>query len=79
MVGHTDSQQPTPSLAERYPTNWELSAARATSVAHFLTSNGLPEAAVAIGGFGEFRPAVAGSTPEAKSANRRVEILMVER
>ena len=48
-------------------------------MAHFLMSNGLSEDAVAIGSFGQFRPAEPGSTPEAKSANRRVEILMVGR
>lgn len=74
--GHTDTD---PITHSRWPSNLDLSAARALSVAHFLTSNGLAEEAVAIAAFGQYRPAEVGSTPEAKSANRRVEILMVDR
>lgn len=74
--GHTDDD---PIVRSRWASNLDLSAARALSVAHFLTSNGLAEEAVAVGAYGQFRPAAAGSTPEAKSANRRVEILMVDR
>ena len=73
--GHTDTD---PILRSGHQSNLELSAKRAVAVAHFLIANGMPAEGVAIGGFGEHRPAVSENTPEAKRANRRVEILMVD-
>ena len=73
--GHTDSD---PILRSGHQSNLELSAKRAVAVAHFLIANGMPGERVSIGGFGEHRPAEPGNTAEAKRANRRVEILMVD-
>ncbi len=70
--GHTDS---TPIDSPRYPTNWELSVARALAVTRYLTeSDGLPSGRVMAAGFGEFRPLMPNDTREHRAMNRRVEI-----
>lgn len=71
--GHTDS---TPLIGSAlYPTNWELSTARALAVTRYLTEtdNVLPTRMEAAG-FGEFRPIVSNDTREHRAMNRRVEI-----
>ncbi len=73
--GHTDDE---PISRSAWESNLHLSAARALAVATFLRGNGLPQEMLSIAAFGEFRPAVSGSTEEAREANRRVEILMVD-
>ena len=73
--GHTDDD---PILRSSWSNNLHLSSGRALSVAAFLIDNGLAQDIVSIAAFGEYRPAEMGSTPEAKRANRRVEILMVD-
>jgi chemotaxis protein MotB len=74
VVGHTDDVQPT-SSSVRYPTNWELSAARAVSVAKALRANGTDPSRFQVAGFGEFRPLVANRDGGTKE-NRRVEIYL---
>ena len=74
VVGHTDNVQPK-SSAQRYPTNWELSTARAVSVAKSLASNGVDPARFEVAGYGEYRPIVE-NTEGGTSANRRVEIYL---
>lgn len=74
VVGHTDNIQPK-SSAVRYPTNWELSAARAVSVAKALASNGTDPSRFQVAGFGEYRPLVANREGGTKE-NRRVEIYL---
>jgi len=74
VVGHTDNIQPK-SSAQRYPTNWELSTARATSVAKTLTANGIDPSRFEIAGYGEFRPLVE-NRPDGTKENRRVEIYL---
>jgi chemotaxis protein MotB len=70
--GHTDS---TPIDSPRYPTNWELSTARALAVTRFFTeSQGLQSTRLMAAGFGEFRPLVPNDTREHRALNRRVEI-----
>ncbi len=73
--GHTDDE---PISRSAWASNLHLSSARSLAVATFLIGSGLPEEMVSIAAFGQFRPAVTGSTAEARSANRRVEILMVD-
>lgn len=73
--GHTDDE---PISRSVWTSNLELSTRRALAVAQVLLGNGLPGEMVSIAAFGEFRPAVSGSTEEARTANRRVEILMVD-
>src|SRR5713226_4699014 len=70
--GHTDS---TPIDSPRYPTNWELSVARALAVTRHLTeSDALPSGRLMAAGFGEFRPLVPNDTHDHRAMNRRVEI-----
>ena len=70
--GHTDS---TPIQSTRYPTNWELSAARALAVTRYLTeADGVRSTRLMAAGFGEFRPLVPNDSREHRALNRRVEI-----
>ena len=76
VIGHTDGQQPTGVLAQRYPTNWELAAARAANAVKFLVSQGVePKRVIAISK-GEFDPIATNSTPEGRAQNRRIEIIL---
>jgi chemotaxis protein MotB len=70
--GHTDSM---PIDSPRYPTNWELSVARALAVTRHLTeSDGVQASRLTAAGYGEFRPLVSNDTREDRAKNRRVEI-----
>lgn len=74
VEGHTDDQ---PISTARFPSNWELSAARAASVVRFLLEQegAVDPARYVALGFGEHRPVDTAPTPEARARNRRVEIL----
>jgi chemotaxis protein MotB len=70
--GHTDS---TPIDSPRYPTNWELSAARALAVTRYFTeTNAIQSTRLMAAGFGEFRPLAPNDTRAHRASNRRVEI-----
>ncbi len=71
VEGHTDSD---PIRSERYPSNWELSAARASQVVNYYLSQGLKAERFRAIGFAHTRPKKPNTTPENKSQNRRVEI-----
>ncbi len=74
VEGHTDD---IPIHTERYPSNWELSAARALSVVRYLHDvEKIPESMLAAVGHGEHRPLVPNTTPENRAKNRRVEIFI---
>ncbi|MEW6718966.1 MAG: OmpA family protein [Thermodesulfobacteriota bacterium] len=79
IEGHTDNVQISAALASRYPTNWELSAARAINVTRFLQEQGLDPARLSAVGYGEWKPVADNSTPEGRAKNRRIEINLVER
>ena len=73
--GNTDNQRISERLAERWETNWELSAGRATRVLRYLVEGGgLDPRHVSAAGQGEFRPTGDNATPEGRERNRRVEI-----
>lgn len=74
--GHTDR---IPINTPRFPSNWELSTARAISVAQFLIEAGLPADRVAARGFAEFQPIDPGDSPEALRRNRRIEFKLTTR
>jgi chemotaxis protein MotB len=74
VIGHTDNIQPK-SSAMRYPTNWELSTARAVSVAKTLSESGVDPSRFEIAGYGEYRPLVT-NRPNGTKENRRVEIYL---
>jgi len=74
--GHTDKR---PIATAQFPSNWELSAARAISVVNFLISQGIPADKLAAAGFGEYQPVDPANTDEAYRKNRRIELKLTER
>ena len=78
VEGHTDDVEIGYPLRERFPSNWELSTARAASVVRFLQeqANIKPERLTATG-YSFHRPIAANETKEARSQNRRIEIILV--
>ena len=73
--GHTDSR---PISNARFPSNWELSAARAISVAEYLVSRGVAPARLVAAGFGEFAPLDPAENDDAYRRNRRIEFKLTE-
>ena len=79
VVGHTDNVPIAKSLQNRFPSNWELSSARATTVVRFLQEAGIePERLVATGR-AEYAPVAANDSADGRQKNRRIEITLVER
>lgn len=74
--GHTDKR---PIATPRFPSNWELSAARAIAIVKYLVVQGIPAHRLAANGFGEFRPLDPSDTEAAYSINRRIEIQLTNR
>jgi chemotaxis protein MotB len=74
VEGHTDDR---PISTALYPSNWELSSARAARVVEALARNGVDPTRLTVQGFGEFRPIASNATPEGRNANRRV-LLVIE-
>lgn len=74
--GHTDSD---PIQSAQFKSNWELSSARAIAVVNFMIANGVQPQHLVAAGFGEYQPIDPGSTEEAKSRNRRIELKLTER
>ena len=60
----------------RWPTNWELSTARAAKLVRYLIDKGVAGERLSIGGYGEYRPVADNSTPEGRRQNRRVEVII---
>ncbi|MDO8737495.1 OmpA family protein [Candidatus Deferrimicrobium sp.] len=77
IEGHTDNVQISRALAQRYPTNWELSAARAINVARYLQGQGLDPGQLSAVAYGEWKPVATNDTEEGKARNRRIEIILV--
>lgn len=75
--GHTDNVPL--SGTGKFADNWELSSARATSVVKFMIAKGVPADRLAAAGFGEFQPIAEGDSPEARAANRRIELKLTEK
>jgi chemotaxis protein MotB len=76
VEGHTDDQKIGAATARQFPTNWELSTARATSVVRFLQESGVPpERLYAVGG-GLYHPVSPNDSPAGRAGNRRVEIVL---
>jgi chemotaxis protein MotB len=75
--GHTDTRQV--SATSPFKTNWDLSASRAISVVQYLITKGVPPQRLVAAGFGEFQPIDPGTTDEAFSRNRRIELKLTER
>ena len=76
--GYTDNEPIGAHLRGRYPSNWELSTARATEVLKWLVeAGGLPEQRLSAAGFGPFRPRTPNTSSEARARNRRVDLIVV--
>ena len=74
--GHTDN---VPMKSAKFPSNWELSAARASKVGRFIIKKmRFPPERMVVTGYGEFRPLVANTTDDARATNRRVEIKILK-
>ncbi len=74
--GHTDRR---PIATARFPSNWELSTARALAIVKFLRNQGIPPQRLAATGYGEFHPLDARSNEEAYARNRRIELKLTSR
>ena len=77
IEGHTDNKQIVGALTKKFPTNWELSAARAINVTRYLQQQGLDPAVLSAVAYGEFKPVAANDTDEGRAKNRRIEIILV--
>ena len=75
VEGHTDN---IPLVTEKYPSNWELSSARATAVLRYLTDQlNVAPARLFAAGYGEFRSIANNLTPEGRALNRRADIVIL--
>ena len=78
IEGHTDNVPISPRLQQKFPTNWELSTARATTVVRYLQEKaGLDPRLLNAGGFAAYRPVEPNDTEERKAKNRRIEIVLI--
>ncbi|HTW37430.1 MAG TPA: flagellar motor protein MotD [Steroidobacteraceae bacterium] len=74
VEGHTDNR---PIKTVAFPSNWELSAARAASVVRLFATQGIDPVRLSVIGKGEFQPVQSNATPEGRNANRRVVIVIL--
>jgi chemotaxis protein MotB len=79
ISGHTDDAPINlPDLKAKFPTNWELSAARAVNVVRFLSEKAqVKPARLVVAGYGQYRPIATNATPKGRAANRRIEVLLL--
>lgn len=76
VAGFTDNITISGKLKEKYPTNWELAGARAASVVRLLEKEGVAAAQLLAISFGENNPVESNDTPDGRSKNRRIEIIL---
>lgn len=74
IEGHTDTR-PIQNIV--YPSNWELSAARAASMLRYLSNAGVPESRLSIVGYADRRPVAGNDTDEGRQKNRRVDVVLL--
>ena len=79
VVGHTDNVPIAKSLQDKFPSNWELSVARATTVVRFLQDTGVPPERMVASGRGEYDPVASNDTEEGRQKNRRIEIMLIDK
>ncbi len=78
IEGHTDNVPIVSRLKKRFPTNWELSTARATEVLrHLQETGGIDPALLSATGYGEYQPVAPNDTDKGKHMNRRIEIVLL--
>jgi chemotaxis protein MotB len=76
IEGHTDNQ---PIHSSQFPSNWELSGARALSVVHYLQTKNINPIRLRYTGYGEYKPIYPNDTPAHREANRRVNIIVLRK
>jgi chemotaxis protein MotB len=76
VVGHTDN---VPIKTKTFPSNWELSVARATTVVRYLQEVGIPPERMVASGRAEYQPVAENDTAEGRKKNRRIEITLIDR
>jgi chemotaxis protein MotB len=74
VEGHTDN---VPIATSQFPSNWELSTARATTVVRFLISRGVNASRLGAVGYADLHPLASNATPAGRAENRRVEIVLM--
>ena len=77
IEGHTDNVQISGSLSKKYPSNWELSSARAINVTRYLQLQGIDPSVLSAVAYGEHHPVAGNNSDEGKAKNRRIEIILV--
>ncbi len=77
IEGHTDNVPIGAGLAAKFPSNWELSTARSTTVVRYLQENGVDPKFLIAAGYSEHRPVDSNETVEGKAKNRRIEIVLI--
>ncbi|MFC1501303.1 OmpA family protein [Elusimicrobiota bacterium] len=78
IEGHTDNVPISKDFQAKFPTNWELSTARATNVARYLIENaGINPKLVSVAGYADTRPVSSNNKPEGRAKNRRIEIVLI--
>src|SRR4029077_1097771 len=76
VVGHTDN---VPIKTKVFPSNWELSVARATTVVRYLQETGISPERMVASGRAEYQPVSENDTPDGRKKNRRIEITLVDK
>jgi chemotaxis protein MotB len=76
VEGFTDN---IPIKSVKYPTNWELSTARASAIVKYLASKGVAPERLSAVGYGEYQPVAANDTEQGRAQNRRVAIMVAKR
>jgi chemotaxis protein MotB len=79
IIGHTDNVPIAKALQKLYPSNWELSVARATTVVRYLQEVGIPPERLIASGRAEYAPVAANDSAEGRKKNRRIEITLIDR
>ena len=79
VIGHTDNVPIGKSMVAQYPSNWELSAARASTVVRALEAAGVPPDRLAASGRAEYSPIASNDDPDGRRKNRRIEITVIDR
>jgi chemotaxis protein MotB len=78
VVGHTDNVPVAKSMQNVFPSNWELSVARATNVVRYLQEVGVPAERMIASGRGEHAPVAPNDSAEGRQKNRRIEIMLID-
>lgn len=78
IEGHTDNSPIDDEHVEQFQSNWELSAARAANVLHYLSAFGVNEQQFSIAGYADTRPKFSNDTAEGRAYNRRVDIIILD-